>query len=282
MDRKVEFSILLAAREEQHIMYTNPKQVIDTYRAHQCEEEIRGNDQTEFCLELGHILTETLLQDPVKDPTQGPPTPTTPSDVSPSRLDRSFEDVEDIFASSAMSATRSRKSFEDVDDILGIQETEKITPTCTQLGDLAMVQEWLTQLNDLAIEIHSVLDAFDGSPATSADETNQPLWHMVDDLIEAYRDQACQAQLRILQDSDGRMVERRQNSPLLILKGREALCSEVQNKILPKYGFAGLESGVCALPWFEQEKMSTIDVLLGSDPSATQAELRDLVKVQGC
>lgn len=121
-------------------------------------------------------------------------------------------------------------------------------------------------------------------PEAQADQRKQILLQAIDELIDAYKDEAFQAQLQILKDFESNKLKR----PFTV-EGRAKLCYKVQRAILPKYGFTGLDRGLGALalaawPYVNdpdvQEKMTKIDVLLGLPSRATFRELCALVKIQ--
>lgn len=121
----------------------------------------------------------------------------------------------------------------------------------------------------------------------SANEEKQIIFNVLDEIIDAYREDAFQAHLVILLEMENKSKKRRARAPVQHLDGREELCKKVISVVLPKYKFVGMEDGlvafaVAARPYYNdadvQEKLKTIDLLLGLPPNASFLDLRCLVR----
>lgn len=206
---------------------------------------------------------------------------------------------ETIFADLATSWEHCKN----LDDILAIGETQIVKPTLAQLNDIAPVNEPKALIS--AKESPKGTDKgkqqprrLGNSPPTwlippprvqkvRQEDGKQIILIALDELINAYREDAFQAQLRILLESENQLRKRQARAPAPHVEGREELCSQVLRDVLPKYGFVGIQDGQCdfalaARPYYNdadvQEKLKTIDVLLGLPLNGTFVDLRILVR----
>lgn len=168
-------------------------------------------------------------------------------------------------------------SFEDLDDILAIGEP--------QMSSSSSSSSHLAQLNDIATANEpKVLVAAEEPPETYADEGKQIILNVLDELIDGYQEEAFQALLLNLLETENKLMKRQARAPLLRLKGREKLCRSVLHVVLPKHGFDEGPFSLAARPYFNdadlQDKSNTIDVLLGLPLKSTLQDLRCWVKAE--
>lgn len=169
-----------------------------------------------------------------------------------------------------------------LDDILAMGEPQILQPSLAQLDD------------NSTLEAPSAL-AEGISPNTPADEGKQAVLDVFDACIDAYQEEAFQAQLKILFQTENLLRKRQAKAPAVYargaahVKGRDELCKKVLSVVLPRHEFVGRDDGrpafsLAARQYYNdsdvQKKMKTIDLLLGLPPQATFEDLRLMVKLQ--
>lgn len=196
--------------------------------------------------------------------------------------DDAFESELQILLETENQVSKQQVDLESLDDILAIGEPQLEEPTLATLDENSSLNE------------PSATSVLEESPGSLADQGKHNIRHVFDELSDAYRDEAFQAQLQILFEAENKVRKLQAKAPAVRskgaahVKGRDDLCKKVWRAILPRHDFLGIEDGSLAFclavrPYYNdfdvQEKMRMIDSLVGLPLGATFGDFRSLLKL---